>query len=202
MGHNIPKQLCTMFRDYYNLETFVETGTYKAQTSIWAAGEFKNVITIEGYKPRWEKARAHVAAQHPEIINIDFVYGDSRHMLRRVLQQIQAPALLWLDAHWCGEGAQDSHEIGDECPLRQELEAVNLHTYSSDMFILIDDARLFTAPPPYPHDPQQWPTWGEVKRLLERCPRYVHVHDDVIIAVPPHAQRVVEKYVQLTGAVK
>jgi hypothetical protein len=56
--------------------------------------------------------------------------------------------------------------------------------------VLIDDARLFLAPPPAPHDATQWPDISAICRLMAAhdSHRYVAVHDDVIIGVPGAAK--------------
>lgn len=180
----IDPTLALHLKSALDIETFVETGTYKGGTALWAAQHFRHVYTIEGFRPRFDAVtRAH-AGQHP---NLTFIFGDSRHYLARVLGDIEERTMLWLDAHWCGEGAHDSN--GDECPLVEELMAVNNHPLMSQHVILIDDARLFLKPPGYPHDPAQWPTYAEVETLLLAAPRYVKVIDDVIVAVPANSRK-------------
>lgn len=61
--------------------------------------------------------------------------------------------------------------------------------------MLIDDARLFLAPPPPPHDREQWPSFMQVMDALRaRHERYVTVFEDVIVAVPLSARATVEDY--------
>lgn len=168
-------------RDKYHLKGFIETGTWKGGTCTLAAQHFERVITIEAYRPRFEKTAAQFAGQYP---NLAFWYGDSRAVLARALAELDTPCLLWLDGHWCGGGAIEAHELGDECPLNEELKAVLASKYAAQHMIMIDDARLFTSPPPYPHDPAQWPSDAEIERLL--APRVPYIEDDVIYAEPAH----------------
>jgi hypothetical protein len=177
----VDTNLVLALRDHFKLRLFLELGTYKAGTALWAAEHFERVITIEGYRPRFEKT---YAANKDKFANLQFVFGDTRTTLPGILAEINEPVLIWADSHWCGEGAQDSHERGDECPLMIELETINAHPYAAQHVILVDDARLFTAPPPYPHDPAQWPDIEEVKNELKKFPRYIVIQDDVIVAVP------------------
>ena len=59
---------------------------------------------------------------------------------------------------------------------------------------MIDGARLFLTRPPTPHDPGQWPNFPEVKALLTaRHPKFIAVHNDAIIAVPPEAASIVQR---------
>lgn len=164
----------------YGIRHFIETGTWKGGTCTWAAQHFERVITIEADRGRFEKTASHFAGVYP---NLSFWYGDSRAILGRALAEMDAPCLIWADAHWVGGGAHQAHEIGDECPLEQELEAVNASKYAAQHVILIDDARLFTAPPPYPHDPSQWLTYAEIQALLGD-ERDVFIEDDVIYGLP------------------
>lgn len=167
-------------RDRYGLRAFVETGTYKAGSTLLAAPHFEWVYTIEGDRQRFEKTVAGLGNKRPA--NVTFVSGDSRHELARVLATIGQPALIYLDAHWCGGSAESAYALGDECPLRQELQAVLTSVYADQHVIMIDDARLFIAPPPYPHDPRQWPRFAEIEGLL--APRKLTIKDDIIYAEP------------------
>ena len=42
-----PKELILQLADRYKLRGFIETGTYKGNTAVWAASYFDDVITIE-----------------------------------------------------------------------------------------------------------------------------------------------------------
>lgn len=173
----IPDSLALRYQN--GCRIFVETGTYKGGSAVWATDHFQHVYSIEGYRPRFEKTAAALVGKHK---NLTLIFGDSRDELARVIVHIEQPIFYWLDAHWLGEGAHDSG--GDECPLRQELNAIAHHPYAAQSVIFIDDARLFLAPPPYPHDPAQWMAYPEIERELRRLPRQVWVDQDVIIAVP------------------
>jgi hypothetical protein len=113
--------------------------------------------------------------------------------LKSVVPVLQSPSLFWLDGHWCGG---DSFGEQDECPLPEELEIIGQSPH--EHFILIDDARLFTAPPPLPHRIDAWPSIAEiVNRLQARSAgQYMVILDDVIIAVPQHAQDFVANWCQ------
>lgn len=181
-----PRDLCTRLRDKFNVSTFVETGTYKGETSRWAAGEFERVYTTEAYPPYWEKAKA----RHADCQNIEFILGDSRTQLKPILDKLDRPALFWLDAHWMGSLEIGNATPGGECPLREELDALNQSDHNH--IILIDDARLFVGRPGAPFDEKQWPTYDEICGLLTaRHPRKVFVFEDVIIAVPPEGESIV-----------
>lgn len=178
--HGVPKELALHLRDCLGLKVFIESGTYKAESTRWAADNFECVITIEAWEKHYQGAVQSYSQQYP---NIQWVFGDSRTKLWKVIRELTVPPLFWLDAHWVGNSVI-AHEQKDECPLEQELDAINDHYLAAEMVILIDDARLFLNPPPYPHDPKQWLTYPQVLAKLNEFPRVVTIKDDVIIAVP------------------
>ncbi len=175
LGIDLEKVL--QLHDRYDVRILVETGSYKGGTARLAAPHFDWVYSIEAYRPRYDRL---TAARREFPANITFLFGDSRIELARILATANAPTLCWLDAHWCGEGAHDS--AGDECPLLDELAALKTSAHAARHVLMIDDARLFTAAPPYPHDPAQWPSYAEIERLL--APRRPYILDDVIYAEP------------------
>jgi hypothetical protein len=181
VNFGVDMQRTLALRDKYKLAIFVETGTFKGQTALWAAAGFDWVYTLENDTQRYVKTFAALKDVKPR--NLALLRGDSRVELARLLATINQPCLIWLDAHWCGGSAEAAHEIGDECPLCEELQAINDSVFGDKHVVMIDDARLFTAPPPYPHDPAQWPTYSEIERLL--APRTVAIENDVIYAEPP-----------------
>ena len=55
----------------------------------------------------------------------------------------------------------------------------------ADHVVMVDDARLFCAPPPAPHRAEDWPDLlATVQVLSDRGRRHVILHDDVLVAVP------------------
>lgn len=181
----IPEELALSLKEAMGLRYFVETGTYKGGTARWASEHFDKVTTIEAYEPRFKETAARLEG---ELRNVRFIYGDSGKVLRYQLPVGEA-ALVWLDAHWCGN-YELSLENRLECPLLEELEAVRLWDA-----VLIDDARLFLEKPPRPHDPAQWPSFEEIKVKMGRG-RSIFVCEDVIIVVPERYAGVVRDYTE------
>lgn len=190
MGHNFPKILAISLRNRYHIKAFIETGTYKGETAEWACQHFSRVYTIEGFEPRFVKTADRLKRK----ANLTMIQGDSRTALPKLLGKLSERCLFWLDAHWCGGNAAEAHLVGDECPLLDELEAINNHAWAGAHMILIDDARLFINPPPYPHDPKQWPSLDRLMVELQRMPRFIRVVNDVIIAVPTTGANLVEEF--------
>ncbi len=182
----VPRELVLWMRDTFRVDVFVETGTNRAETAVWASANFERVFTIEAYGPLHQRAIEAFGNRK----NIQFLQGDSRTHIRSLLTFLDEPAIFWLDAHWCGE---QTFGKSDECPVVGELELLNSSKVAH--MVLIDDARLFLAPPPPPHESSHWPDITKICKLLSMYDknRYVVVHDDVIIAVPDVAKpRLVE----------
>lgn len=189
-----PPELCLRLRDAFGIDTFVETGTYKAGTAAWAAANFRQVYTVEAWEPYYRAA----SQSHRDKKNIEFLFGDSRTVLPEVLSKLDQPALIWLDAHWWGDSVVSAGTPG-ECPLREELAAIAACPVRH--FILIDDLHCFQGQLNKGADRRLWPGVEEVHRLiLAGHPDYaVADYEDIIIGVPPEARAVLADYVNHPG---
>lgn len=134
-----PRSLMLYIKQLNCIETYLEAGTFQGGTARWMAGEFERVVTIENSHSLYEEARQ----RHQDAANIEFLFGDSRTRLAEIVPTLQEQAIFWLDSHWCGG---ESYGESDQCPLLDELEIIN--AAEIDHIVLIDDARLFLAPPP------------------------------------------------------
>lgn len=184
-----PTELILQLRDRYELKDFIETGTFYGDTAAWASSHFDNVITIEFSREIYDQT----LARHGNIQNITFLFGDSRYVLKTIVPKLTHPAIFWLDSHWSGG---ETYGENDECSLIEELRMINLSKYTH--FIFIDDARLFTSPPPRPHLIKQWPSIGEVIDALKsgKHKYYIVLFEDVVIAVPEYAKELVANHCQ------
>ncbi len=191
----IPKVLATQLQSANSIKTFVETGTYLGNTSLWAANLFEKVITVEFSKSIYEETKNRLKSTK----NIEPLFGDSRQLLPQIVPKLNTPTLFWLDGHWSGDNTSGNE---NQCPLIDELNAIN----KSDVahFILIDDARYLIAPPPIPLRPEQWPTLSDVVKLLEAgtSPRYIAIIEDVVVAVPMSSKTQIIEYCQILGESK
>ena len=83
-----------------NYKTFIETGTYNGRSIIPLAKEFYDVnfYTIEIVKELYLFAKNK--AEDEGLQNINFYHGDSRDMLKKVLNSIGSEhVIIFLDAH-------------------------------------------------------------------------------------------------------
>lgn len=176
-------QLVLALKDTFNINTFIETGTWKAHTTTWAVNYFTKVVSIEADEG-WHSRAIALG------IKANFILGDSATELPKIVKRLKKPAVFWLDAHKCNN--QPALETS-ECPILAELRAIK--ESGLPHLILIDDARYFIGKPEYPHDPTQWPTLDEIKAVLPDDYE-VTIWQAAIIAVPAEAMRVVRRFVE------
>ena len=171
-----PTGLILALKRQLGIDDFVETGTYRGDTAAWAAEHFARVATVE-LSPEYHAAATVRFRAQPQV---RVLLGDSGAMLRQVAAELPGPAVLWLDAHWSG---LDTAGRETECPLLSELAILNAAPVTHTL--LVDDARLFAAPPPRPHRAEKWPDLGAVlDGLRAGGRRHVVMFEDVLIAVP------------------
>ena len=171
-----PTGLILALKRQLTIDDFVETGTYRGDTAAWAAEHFARVATIE-LSPEYHAAATARFQTQPQV---RVLLGDSGAMLRKVAAELPGSAIFWLDAHWSG---LDTAGRETECPLLAELAILNAASVTHTL--LVDDARLFAAPPPRPHRAEKWPDLGALLDALRAGGRrHVVMFEDVLIAVP------------------
>jgi len=146
-----------------NLTTFVETGTYRAETALWAARLFDLVFTIEKDETLYRAALKH----GNNTSNLHVFLGDSAEVLVDILPYVES-AIFWLDAHPMGDPEAVS-------PVLRELDVI-ARDYGTPAVMLIDDVLFFEM-----HAPG-WPTLDEVKAKIAAMGMTYRKENDVIIA--------------------
>lgn len=184
-----PTEIILEIRDAYPVSHFIETGTFKGDTSYWASRLFQTVSTIENSDVLFRQ----VKEKYGHISNIRFYHGDTRFKLKEIVPALDSAAMFWLDAHWSG---QNTYGAKDECPLLDELAIINSSRF--DHVVFIDDARLFLSPPPLPHGIDNWPDIAAILAVLQKTgkKRYIVIAEDVILAVPYEMRSLVASYYQ------
>lgn len=171
-----PENLVLSLRDKLGIEIFVETGTYIGNTTRWAAGNFKKVITIELSQLHFDMAYRKLVPYE----NITRFHGSSPRVLSDLISGgLSKKCMFWLDAHWCGDGTAKDNS---ECPLLEELDVIS-KIGKLEGLIMIDDARLFIEPPPPPLCPKEWPNLKVIEDKLNSMSCISMVTEDVIFAV-------------------
>lgn len=112
---------------HYQIDTMVETGTYRGGTTLFFSFLFDEVHTIEIVEETYKNAKEFLSA-YP---NIHCHLGSSEETLKELLPTLQdRPVLFYLDAHWY-----------DHWPLLQELEEIS-KTHRDNCIIVIDDFKV------------------------------------------------------------
>jgi hypothetical protein len=183
---SVPGGLVAELKGTLGLRRAVESGTYRGGGARLLAEIFEDVVTIELSEDLHHAAARELAG----LRNVHALHGDSRAELRPLAAE-GAPTLYWLDGHWSGGNTAG---VAHECPVLDELAAIG--GGHADDCVLIDDARLFAAAPPPPHDPAQWPTLIEVLDVLRfhRPEHHLTVLHDLVIAVPQAARPAVDAF--------
>jgi len=159
----IKQQVVKGYARSHGLRTLVETGTYRGDMTAATRWQFEQIHTIEldpllatqARKRFWAWRRVHV------------YQGNSAEVLPRVLETLSAPALLWLDAHYC-EGVSARGET--TTPIVSELDLALTHPFAQ--VILIDDARHFGQ--------GDYPTVEHIEEMVHRAGRLMEVDLDII----------------------
>ena len=175
------------------LAMFVESGTFQGDTAELCAPSFERVYTIEVSADLHARAARRLGHRG----NVVCLAGDSASVLRELKSSLADRSVLyWLDAH--GRG-QETAGRANECPLLSELDAIA--PLNERSVVLIDDARMFLAPPPTPHEASRWPLLDEVvERLHKVAGRHrLWVINDVIIYAPPAAFTAIVEYGRSRG---
>lgn len=187
----LPEHLIKPLVDNYDIPYLIETGTANGDSARLAATMFKKVWTTELVKDRAETKEA------PQ--NVTFLEGDSAELLPKIIEELiklkdkkeHQYVLFYLDAHYSGDVPNESDY--PECPVLEEIKAIA--EYGGDAIVIIDDSRLFFGPPPYPHDPEEWPSISEIFWMLSNFFPYAWntIMDDYVISIPLHLKEALWK---------
>jgi len=176
------------------LRTFVETGTYKGETVSELEPYFDKIISVEISESLWEAAHKRFAQSS----RVQILKGRSQEKLDALRNELKDQGVLyWLDAHWCVDPEVTSGV--SECPLMDELGSIG--KLNDKSVVLIDDARLFLAPPLAPHDISHWPTFNELLGLLRKLSldHELMVINDVIAFYPRESSGAMREFATKNG---
>ncbi|MHA2091642.1 MAG: hypothetical protein ACW98K_12370, partial [Candidatus Kariarchaeaceae archaeon] len=103
MGGNIEeeeiKEIVSLFSGV-NIKYFLETGTYKGESSRAASKIFYGVHTIEIVESLYQESKKK--ALEMGISNITHYHGDTLKLLPEIVKNLQASTFYFLDAHQSG----------------------------------------------------------------------------------------------------
>ncbi len=175
------------------ISVFVETGTFEGEAIARVRDRFDEIHSIELSDQLYAKAVDRFA----DDAHVRLYHGDSSHVLESLRPQLEdRPVLYWLDAHWC---VADEIASDAPCPLLSELVAMG--RLNAGSALLIDDARLFLAAPPDPHESSDWPRFQEVLELLVTLSssHEIMVINDMIVYFPETALQAISEYARAYG---
>lgn len=191
---SLDSRLASFLTKNLKLSSFVETGTFKGDTVAAILHDFRKIVSVELSQELW----ADAARRFESYPNVRILQGDSVARLHELKNELQgAGVLYWLDAHWCV--ATDTAGEQSQCPLLGELAAIA--TLNTDSVVLIDDARLFLAPPLAPHEITHWPTFNQITQSLHALSseHEIMVLNDVIVFFPSVIKVKLQQFAQIVG---
>lgn len=128
--------------------TWVETGTYRGDTTAVLAAVARHVISLEPAEALFAAARRRFDG----VGNVELIPATSEQAFPSLLPRLEGAVCFWLDGHFSGgptfRGPSDT-------PIVEELAAIGAHLARwPRVVVMVDDLRLFTgevhAYGPYP----------------------------------------------------
>ncbi len=162
----IKERLIDKYRKLTGYHTLVETGTYRGDMVFAQLKKFKKIHTIELDNRLYNEAKKRFST----FSHVNILQGDSGKVLTQVVNELDKPAVFWLDGHYSG----DITALGETItPIFEELKII--FSKRLDHAILIDDARLFNGKDGYP-------TLEELKKFIDQYYTgvQIEVSDDCI----------------------
>ena len=137
--NKVKQEMVTQVARENGLKILIETGTYLGNMIFAQRKNFQKLYSIE-LSPVFHKEAVKRFRKHD---HIEIIFGDSAQYLPKVIDEVNEPALFWLDGHFSGGETAESH-----CPVMDELQAILASQVQHA--ILIDDARCFDGTNGYP----------------------------------------------------
>lgn len=139
--HAIKQDLILKYKNLYNIDILVETGTYLGDM-IWAQqNNFEHIYSIELDRDLALAAQKRFKKNK----KISIFQGNSGKILSKLVPTISQNAIFWIDAHYSGGITARGDK---DCPVYEELKAIL--SASIEHVLLIDDARHFIGERDYP----------------------------------------------------
>ena len=139
--HIVKQMAIEEYRNKFHAEIFVETGTYLGDMVEAQRDHFKKIYSIELSEKLFNKAQK----RFKDHSHVKILHGDSGTVLNKLMNEVDKPALFWLDGHYSGGITAKGEK---ETPIEKELEIIL--QAGPKHIVLIDDARLFIGKMDYP----------------------------------------------------
>jgi hypothetical protein len=142
--------------DKYNLKYLIETGTGSGETLSYVKNiGFELIQSCEIEKAQFEKLSDVFNESNIKLWN-----GDSTTTLKLMLDNIDGPALIYLDAHFPGAGyvrnefKSSLYSIDETLPLEKELKVISDWAHGKNSVVVVDDLRIYK---PGNYEGGDWP---------------------------------------------
>jgi hypothetical protein len=138
---------------------YIETGTFLGRGISSVLNNYDTIHSIE-LSEKWYNYNVEQFKDHS---HVKMYHGDSKQVLPMLLETIQEPVTIYLDAHYSGGQTEFGEE---ETPLLYELAILKERKF--DDIIIIDDCRLLGntgicgAGPDHPIYPNMVYDWRDV----------------------------------------
>ncbi len=126
-------------RHYIQGSTWIETGTYRGDTTAYLAKLAPRVVSIEPDDVLYRGAKRRFEGDG----RVSLIHGTSESAFEEAVRSISGPACFWLDGHYSGPG---TYLADDETPILWELDVIARHLGRlKRVVVLIDDFREFPS---------------------------------------------------------
>ena len=140
--HPVKMLVIKSYLEKFNLNIFVETGTFMGDTLGFIAETGCKCYSIELSDEFYINAINKFKSKG----NVSLIHGDSGEQLPKFIFDLKSPAIFWLDGHY----SSGDTALGEEhTPVSKEIKALLAHPIKEHV-ILIDDARCFDGTNNYP----------------------------------------------------
>lgn len=140
--HVFKQNTIVEFQKKSGIDILVETGTYLGDMVEAQKKFFHKIYSIELSIKLYKMAKKRFSRD----ANVEIIQGDSGRMLSEIVNQLDKPAIFWLDGHYSGNITAKGDK---ECPVFEELDAIFKGKIKNHI-LLIDDARCFVGQGDYP----------------------------------------------------
>lgn len=167
---------CVLARHHVPGATWVETGTYRGDTTEYLARLSGSVISIEPDVSLHQRASIRFANDP----RIRLVRGTSEEVFEGVVNSLTGPVCFWLDGHFSGPG---TYEGPATTPILQELDCIAARIpHFSALAVLVDDFREFGSSAET-RDDAGYPSRDTLVDWARDCGLSWAVEHDILVAV-------------------
>jgi hypothetical protein len=153
--------------------TWIETGTYRGDTTRFLADFASRVYSIEPEPTLF----ANAARRFKDFANVEIINGLSENVFPDLLPTLRGDVCFWLDGHF---SAGVTHKGPQDTPILDELKSIgeNLSNIGRAV-VLVDDVRCLNP------DLPEYSTYPSLDVVVDWCRRHDlswHIEHDILVA--------------------